>query len=506
MNLTEYLPETARTTFEDFSEFIDRYKSKLHTLFTHRADLNELGEERGLPPFVLREIRLCNPLSAFIPEEYGGRGGHLHESLSVLEASSYHSLPLSLLMGINGGLFLHPVAKYAHEDLKEPIFKRFLKEQNMGGLMITEPDHGTDALNMQTKYQENDDHYQLNGLKHWAGLTGWADFWLVTARKQRGKHLSRDIDFFIVDSHGVEVEEVYNNLGLYMLPYGKNRIDAQVPKRNRLIPETTGIKMMLDILHRSRFQFPGMAMGFLRRMLDEALDHCRERFVGGKSLMEYDQVEKRLARLQAACTACSAMCLYTSENAGLGKNVAGQAISANAIKSVVTDLMQEASQSLLQLVGAKGYQLNHVAGRGLIDSRPFQIFEGSNDVLYSQIAEGVLKKMRRKKERNLFVFLDEYVLTSRVADYFEDELNVEVDLNLPQRKLVELGEILGRIISMEFVADMGERGFRHDLVANCLSVFRQEVKGRLSAYSSGSDASVIEDYKENASWFNYVTG
>jgi alkylation response protein AidB-like acyl-CoA dehydrogenase len=26
------------------------------------------------------------------------------------------------------------------------------------------------------------DNYQINGLKHWAGLTGWADYWLITAR------------------------------------------------------------------------------------------------------------------------------------------------------------------------------------------------------------------------------------------------------------------------------------------------------------------------------------
>jgi alkylation response protein AidB-like acyl-CoA dehydrogenase len=37
-------------------------------------------------------------------------------------------------------------------------------------------------------------------------------------------------------------------------------------------------------------------------------------------------------------------------------------IAANSIKSVVTDYMHEASQSLMQLVGAKGYRLDHIAG------------------------------------------------------------------------------------------------------------------------------------------------
>jgi alkylation response protein AidB-like acyl-CoA dehydrogenase len=75
--------------------------------------------------------------------------------------------------------------------------------------------------------------------------------------------------------------------------------------------------MMLDLLHRSRMQFPGMGMGFIKRMLDEAVAHCKSRFVGGKSLFSYDQVQQRLSRLQASFTVCSAMCANSSAKAGI---------------------------------------------------------------------------------------------------------------------------------------------------------------------------------------------
>ena len=78
--------------------------------------------------------------------------------------------------------------------------------------------------------------------------------------------------------------------------------------------------MMLDLLHRSRMQFPGMGMGFIQRMLDEALAHTRERLVGGKGLSQYDQVQHRLFELQASYTICSAMCANSSEKAGLRNN------------------------------------------------------------------------------------------------------------------------------------------------------------------------------------------
>jgi len=185
---------------EDFSTFITNFRAQLRDTFRRRGDIDAMSLERGLPPYVLRDVRSCKPLSAFIPSAYGGRGGHVHESLSVLQAAGYESIALTLTLGINGALFIQPVSKYAKDEVKGPIFKRFLEHQHMGGLMITEPDYGSDALSMQTGYTEHEEYAHVQGMKHWAGLTGWADFWLLTARKQDADgNLARDIDIFICD-------------------------------------------------------------------------------------------------------------------------------------------------------------------------------------------------------------------------------------------------------------------------------------------------------------------
>src|SRR5665811_2484269 len=123
------------------------------------------------------------------------------ECLRILSAASYESLSLSLTFGINIALFLEPVAKYANKEVKKGIFDRFLQEQSMGGLMITEPDYGSDALNMKTFNRETENGFKIKGTKHWQGLTGWADFWLIATRKKLDNgELARDIDFFISDN------------------------------------------------------------------------------------------------------------------------------------------------------------------------------------------------------------------------------------------------------------------------------------------------------------------
>lgn len=488
-----------------FSEFLKQYREKIQELFSGVPNIDELSLERGLPENMLNEILKCNPLSVFIPEEYGGRGVKTHEALAMLETSSYQSLPLSLMMGINGALFLQPVGKYGKESVKGEIFDRFMNEQNMGGLMITEPDYGSDALRMETSFRKRDNSFDVTGTKHWAGLTGKADYWLITARKKNGDgKLGRDISFFIHDSRrgGIEVEEYYKSAGLYMIPYGRNNIDISVPEDYKLQPKSIGIQMMLDILHRSRLQFPGMGMGFLKRMLDEAHKHCKERFVGGKSLFNYDQVKERLRRLQSSFTICSAMCAYTSENITMDKNVSGAGVAANTIKTVTTDLMHNASQSLLQLMGAKGYRLNELAGRSIIDSRPFQIFEGSNDILYQQISEGVIKYMRSLKVDNLYDFLSDYKLTEHAAEHFKDTLNFKLDTKMAQHKLVELGQALSRIISLEMTLKLGDKGFNQKLINSTVETLKSDVQRLMGAFKYEDDSKVIENYEESSSWLN----
>ena len=492
-----------------FESFLKNLKERMRNVYHIRADINQMAIKRGMPPFVMREIMSLNPSAVGIPYEFGGRGCHMYENIALLAAASYESLALSLTFGINSALFLQPVAKYAQREAKAPIFERFLKQQNMGGLMITEPDFGSDALNMQTSATEKNGKYHLQGTKHWAGLTGWAEFWLLTARERSHTgDLKRDIDFFICDVNSpgqqIVIEEIYENLGLYQIPYGRNRLDVEIPKVQKLVPETTGVKMMLDLLHRSRMQFPGMAMGFIHRLLDESIEHTNQRLIGGKPLFTYDQVQQRLAKLQASYTICSAMCANSSEKAGIENDLSLIGFEANSVKSVVTDLMQEAAQSATQLVGAQAYKLNHIAGRSITDSRPFQIFEGSNDILYAQISESLVKMMKKAKEGNLFQFLKGFHLTTKSATFLKDMLDFELDTNLAQRKMVELGQVLGRIVSFEMVINLGAKGFRSDLINNGLTMLNQEITSLMSSFKHSNQTTVIEDYQDNSSWMNYV--
>ncbi|MDD3357233.1 MAG: acyl-CoA dehydrogenase, partial [Dysgonamonadaceae bacterium] len=153
---------------------------------------------------------------------------------------------------------------------------------------------------------------------------------------------------------------------------------------------------------------------------------------------------------------------------------------------------------------AKSYKLNHIVGRATVDSRPFQIFEGSNDILYAQITEGLMKLMKRAKENNLFQFLKEYDLTKHAIDYVKSLMNFNLDMEMSQRNSVELGKVIGRIISMNQVIDLAQKGFRKDLIEGAIAMLQQDISKLMASFSFNNKNLLFEDYEENSDWIKFA--
>lgn len=504
------VPDTAiAPDATDAARFLDNFATTLDRVYHERIDADLMESSRGVTPFVMRDVMAAEPVRAFIPGRFGGYGDTPAAGQAMLDLASYHSMSLGLTLGINGALFVQPVAKYADEQVAARVLSRIGSGAAMGGLMITEPDFGTDALSMRTSWCEENGRYRIRGTKHWAGLTGSADYWLMMARPMNDSgDLSQGIDLFICEQDDpqqrIEVIEYYKSLGLYGIPYGKNKVDVSVPAEHRLNGGRGGLRMMLDTLHRSRVQFPAMSVGFVRRMVDEAIEHCHTRVAGGKRLVEHDQVRCRLARMQGQLTAISAFSLYAAEHAHLDNDLSRVGREANAIKSICTDYMHDAAQSLLQLVGAKGYRHDHIAGRAIVDSRPFQIFEGSNDVLYAQVGTKVLETMRKKGLSNLGEYLRNDPATGRAADELGSKLDVMVCDRPVQRRLVEVGAVFARVFALDAVLELGSRGFATDHIAAAVGMLREDVGRWLTDLRTKLAPEVSPDSIGYAAWMPYL--
>jgi alkylation response protein AidB-like acyl-CoA dehydrogenase len=365
-----------------------------------------LNRPEGFTRDLIDELHELGAFRIFIPRDNGGIYQRYSDCLTLVSTAAHHSLELALMLGITSSLFVLPVGRYANPEVRERVLTDFSKRRLLAGMMMTEPDYGTNIMGILTSFRPEASGYRLRGLKHWAGLTGVGEYWLVSARKEREQGvLGRDIDFFIVrsDQPGYSCEQLYPAAGLNSITYGLTRFDVAVPAEYKLCGPQTNIRVLYDILNRSRISISAIAAGATRRLLEDAARWCGERLVFGKPLAAYEQVQYRLASMQAAWTICAAASSFagTLLNAHEDPEPFIEMLTANIVKVTTSDLLQMSAQSGVQLLGGQGFRKDHYTGKAFVDSRPFQIFEGSNDVLYEAIAAQLIGEARKLGLRTL---------------------------------------------------------------------------------------------------------
>jgi alkylation response protein AidB-like acyl-CoA dehydrogenase len=360
----------------------------------------QLDSPEGFSRDLVDTIHDLGIFRVFIRPECGGVYERYSSCLSLVSTAAYHSLELSLLLGITSSLFVLPVGRYASPAVRQRVLADFQQRRLLAGMMMTEPDFGTNIMGIETRFRAEGSDYRLQGTKHWAGLSGNAEYWLVSARKERDNGaLGRDIDFFIVrsDQAGFEFRQSYPAAGLTSISYGLTTFDVAVPAECKLCGPDTNIRVLYDILNRSRISISAISSGASRRLLEEAIGWTSKRAVFGKPLIAYEQVQHRLAGMQAISTICSSTCSYVGSllDAHESQEPFIEMLAANVVKVTTSDLLQMSAQSAVQLYGGHGFRKDHFVGKAFVDTRPFQIFEGSNDVLYEAIAAQLIGEARK---------------------------------------------------------------------------------------------------------------
>ena len=247
---------------------------------------------------------------------------------------------------------------------------------------------------------------------------------------------------------GFRVQEYYSAFGLAPIPYGRTAFDAEIPDTNRLGDALPFTKVMGGILCGSRKVFAGMAHGHARRCLDEAMRHTHDRHAFGGTLSDLDQVQGRLDDLRFSECMTRALCFQViSMSARVNSTDPHASHPALLIKALGTELMAESAENLAMLRGGEGYRRDVIGFSRLVDSYPYRVFEGPNDVLFEQYARG---SMKAAHTTDVAQVLEATGFTSRstaVAALLDMPLSP-----ITQREIVLLGQVLAVADCMGWVA------------------------------------------------------
>src|SRR6201985_845781 len=89
---------------------------------------------------------------------------------------------LGTFLGVQAGLAMKSIAMLGSEEQKQRWLPPMAKVETIGAFALTEPDHGSDSVSLETTAHRDGDTWVLNGTKKWIGNGTIADVVVVWAR------------------------------------------------------------------------------------------------------------------------------------------------------------------------------------------------------------------------------------------------------------------------------------------------------------------------------------
>jgi glutaryl-CoA dehydrogenase len=276
--------------------------------------------------------------------------------------------------GAHSGFAMNSIAALGGEEQKEKWLPQMARMEKIGAFALTEPNHGSDAVLLETRARREDDEYVIDGEKRWIGNATFADVIVVWARDEEG-----DVSGFLVekDTPGLHTSPITGKASKRPGVQADIRLDGvRVPAENRL-PGARSFKDATRALAVVRCGVAWEALGHAVAAYEAAVAYATGRKQFGKPLASYQLVQDKLAKMLGDIAGMQLVCLRLSQLAGEGKmtdTIASLAKMDNARKArrIVADARD--------ILGGNGILYEYHVARHWADMEAVYTYEGTDSI------------------------------------------------------------------------------------------------------------------------------
>ncbi len=338
-----------------------------------------VDEEARYPEEAAKALLAADFHAPHVPEEYGGAGADALATVIVIEEVARACVSSSLIPAVNklGSL---PVQISGSEELKKKYLTKLAAGEGGFSYCLSEPDAGSDALNMKCKAVKDGDHWVLNGVKRWITNAGESEYYTVMAVTDPEAR-SKGVSAFVVEKsdEGVSFGAKENKLGIKGSPTREVYLDnVRIPADRMIGAEGTGFATAMKTLDHTRVTIAAQAVGVAQGALDYALGYAKERQQFGKAIAEFQGLQFMLADMGMKVEAARQITY-----AAAGRSERGDAdltFFGAAAKCFASDVAMEVTTNAVQVLGGYGYTRDYPVERMMRDAKITQIYEGTNQV------------------------------------------------------------------------------------------------------------------------------
>ena len=290
------------------------------------------------------------------------------------------------------GLGSGTISLFGSEAQKDAYLPAVARGEKIAAFALTEPMSGSDVASMETRAEERDGGFVVDGAKTYISNGGIADYYVLFARTGEAPG-AKGISAFIVDSDtpGLDASERIEVIAPH--PLATLRFDEMRLPASALLGERgRGFAQAMATLDVFRTTVGAAALGFARRALDEATERALERRLGSGTLADNAIVQAMLAEMVMDVEA-STLLIY---RAAWLRDVMGRRNSREAAlaKLYATDGAQAVIDKAVQIFGGLGVTRGVPVERLYREIRALRIYEGASEVQKVVIARAHLAEHR----------------------------------------------------------------------------------------------------------------
>ncbi|HEY7748009.1 MAG TPA: acyl-CoA dehydrogenase family protein [Aestuariivirgaceae bacterium] len=259
---------------------------------------------------------------------------------------------------------------------------------------ITEAESGSDPSAIHTVAEPRGDHYLLNGEKWHVTSANLSDTIIIQAKIGSGPNAGAHCLFFTPkDMAGIRIIRTPAYSHTYHHHHPIIRFEnLRIPAANRIGAEGAGMTYAHAWFRRERLMIAARCCGAAARLIEEATEFSKTRFVAGEPIAKFQLIQAMLADSVTELHAGRLMTYEAASAHDRKDNVKTLHARCSIAKLYASEMAWRVADRAVQIFGGRGYMRENPAERYLRELRVDRIWEGTSEIQRLIIANNLIKR------------------------------------------------------------------------------------------------------------------
>lgn len=287
---------------------------------------------------------------------------------------------LGTVIAVQGGLALRTLALFGSPSQQARWLLPITRADVPAAFALTEPDHGSDSVSLETTARRSGDEWIIRGAKKWIGNGAAGGVTFVWARiDDEGADHHGAVRCFLIeqDTPGYTATVISGKASLRGIHQAHITLDDVRVGESALLPGAQSFRDASTVLYSTRSGVAWSALGHATACYEAALQYAQQRVQFGKPLARFQMVQERLAQMLEELTGMQLYCRHLADLEAAGGLRPTQASLAKYHNTRAARRIAAVARDLL---GGNGILLENGVAQHMADIEAIHTYEGTESI------------------------------------------------------------------------------------------------------------------------------